>query len=47
MIFNIGDKKAKLPLSLAKTPLLLRNSFEKLDYSKYPVCLSCDWGRRR
>jgi hypothetical protein len=25
----------------------VRNNFGKLDYSDYPVCLSCDWVRRR
>ena len=25
----------------------VRNNFGKLDYSNYPVCLSCDWVRRR
>jgi hypothetical protein len=25
----------------------VRNNFGKLDYSKYPVCLSCDWVRTR
>ena len=25
----------------------VRNNFRRLDYSHYPVCLSCDWVRRR
>jgi hypothetical protein len=41
MILNIGDKKTKLLLSLAKTPLLFYPHY------KYHLCLSCDWVRRR
>jgi MoaA/NifB/PqqE/SkfB family radical SAM enzyme len=45
----LGDLNAQSVQDVWNGPVLsgVRNDFAKLDYSKYPVCLSCDWVRRR
>ncbi|MHB8067040.1 MAG: radical SAM/SPASM domain-containing protein [Desulfobaccales bacterium] len=45
----LGDLKSQSVQEVWNGPVLsgVRNNFRKLDYSKYPVCLSCDWVRRR
>ena len=45
----LGDLNAQSVEEVGNGPVLsgVRNNFRKLDYSKYPVCLSCDWVRRR
>jgi hypothetical protein len=44
----LGDLNFQSVLEVWNGPELsgVRNNFGKLDYSKYPVCLSCDWVRR-
>ena len=45
----LGDLNTQSVQEVWNGPVLaeVRNSFGKLDYSKFPVCLSCDWVRRR
>jgi MoaA/NifB/PqqE/SkfB family radical SAM enzyme len=45
----LGDLNTQSVEEVWNGPVLaeVRNSFGKLDYSKFPVCLSCDWVRRR
>ena len=45
----LGDLNSQSVQEVWNGPVLsgVRNNFRKLDYSKYPVCLSCDWVRRR
>jgi hypothetical protein len=45
----LGDLNSRSVQEVWNGPVLsgVRNNFGKLDYSKYPVCLSCDWVRRR
>jgi MoaA/NifB/PqqE/SkfB family radical SAM enzyme len=45
----LGDLNTQSVKEVWNGPVLaeVRNSFGKLDYSKFPVCLSCDWVRRR
>jgi hypothetical protein len=45
----LGDLNSQSVQDVWNGPVLsgVRNDFAKLDYSKYPVCLSCDWVRRR
>jgi Radical SAM superfamily/Iron-sulfur cluster-binding domain len=45
----LGDLNSHSVQEVWNGPVLagVRDSFRKLDYSKYPVCLSCDWVRRR
>jgi len=45
----LGDLNSHSVQEVWNGPVLsgVRNNFRKLDYSKYPVCLSCDWVRRR
>jgi MoaA/NifB/PqqE/SkfB family radical SAM enzyme len=45
----LGDLNSQSVREVWNGPVLsgVRNNFRKLDYSKYPVCLSCDWVRRR
>ena len=45
----LGDLNSQSIQEVWNGPVLsgLRNNFRKFDYSKYPVCLSCDWVRRR
>jgi radical SAM protein with 4Fe4S-binding SPASM domain len=45
----LGDLNSQSVQEVWNGPVLsgVRNNFKKLDYSKYPVCLSCDWVRRR
>jgi hypothetical protein len=45
----LGDLNSQSVQEVWNGPVLsgVRNNFGKLDYSKYPVCLSCDWVRRR
>jgi MoaA/NifB/PqqE/SkfB family radical SAM enzyme len=45
----LGDLNTQSVQEVWNGPVLakVRNSFGKLDYSKYPMCLSCDWVRRR
>jgi hypothetical protein len=45
----LGDLNSQSVQEVWNGPELsgVRNNFRKLDYSKYPVCLSCDWVRRR
>jgi hypothetical protein len=45
----LGDLNTQNVQEVWNGPVLtkVRNSFGKLDYSKFPVCLSCDWVRRR
>jgi MoaA/NifB/PqqE/SkfB family radical SAM enzyme len=45
----LGDLNAQSVQEVWNGPVLsgVRNSFGKLDYSTYPVCLSCDWVLRR
>ena len=45
----LGDLNTQTVQEVWNGPALAgtRESFGKLDYSKYPVCLSCDWVRRR
>jgi len=45
----LGDLRTQTVQEVWNGPVLtgLRDSFRRLDYGKYPVCLSCDWVRRR
>lgn len=45
----IGDLNSQSVQDVWNGPVLagVRDNFRKLDYGKYPVCLSCDWVRRR
>jgi len=45
----LGDLNFQSVEDVWNGPVLsgVRNDFKKFDYSKYPVCLSCDWVRRR
>jgi hypothetical protein len=45
----LGDLKTQTVQEVWNGPVLagVRDSFRKLDYGKFPVCLSCDWVRRR
>jgi MoaA/NifB/PqqE/SkfB family radical SAM enzyme len=45
----LGDLNSQSVQEVWNGPVLaeVRNSFGKLDYGKFPVCLSCDWVRRR
>jgi len=45
----LGDLNSQSVQQVWNGPALseVRNNFGKLDYRKYPVCLSCDWVRRR
>jgi MoaA/NifB/PqqE/SkfB family radical SAM enzyme len=45
----LGDLKAQSVQEVWNGAVLsgVRNNFGERDYSKYPVCLSCDWVRRR
>ena len=45
----LGDLNSQSVQDVWNGPVLsgVRNDFGKLDYGKYPVCLSCDWVRRR
>lgn len=45
----LGDLNAQSIQEVWNGPVLsgARDNFRKLDYSNYPVCLSCDWVRRR
>jgi MoaA/NifB/PqqE/SkfB family radical SAM enzyme len=45
----LGDLNSQSIQDVWNGPVLagVRNDFGKLDYGKYPVCLSCDWVRRR
>ena len=45
----LGDLNSQSVQDVWNGPVLagVRSDFRKLDYSKYPVCLSCDWVRRR
>ena len=45
----LGDLNSQSVQEVWNGPVLfgVRNNFRKLDYSKYQVCLSCDWVRRR
>jgi radical SAM family protein/iron-sulfur cluster protein len=45
----LGDLKTQTVQDVWNGPVLagVRDSFRKLDYGTYPVCLSCDWVRRR
>jgi len=45
----LGDLNSQSVQEVWNGPVLLgvRNNFRKLDYGEYPVCLSCDWVRRR
>jgi hypothetical protein len=45
----LGDLNSQSVQEVWNGPVLsgVRNNFRDLDYSKYPVCLSCDWVRRR
>jgi MoaA/NifB/PqqE/SkfB family radical SAM enzyme len=45
----LGDLNVQSVEEVWNGPVLsgVRNDFRKFDYSQYPVCLSCDWVRRR
>jgi Iron-sulfur cluster-binding domain/Radical SAM superfamily len=45
----LGDLNSQSVQDVWNGPVLsgVRSDFGKLDYGKYPVCLSCDWVRRR
>jgi len=45
----LGDLNSQSIQEVWNGPVLsgVRDNFRKLDYSNYPVCLSCDWVRRR
>jgi hypothetical protein len=45
----LGDLNSQSVQEVWNGPVLsgVKNNFRKLDYSNYPVCLSCDWVRRR
>ncbi len=45
----LGDLNSQSVQEVWNGPVLsgVRDSFGQLDYGKYPVCLSCDWVRRR
>lgn len=45
----LGDLNSQSVQDVWNGPVLsgVRENFGKLDYSHYPVCLSCDWVRRR
>jgi len=45
----LGDLNSQSIQEVWNGPVLsgVRDHFRKLDYSKYPVCLSCDWVHRR
>jgi hypothetical protein len=45
----LGDLNSQSVQEVWNGPVLsgVRNNFGKLYYTKYPVCLSCDWVRRR
>jgi len=45
----LGDLNSQSIQEVWNGPVLsgARDNFRKLDYSNYPVCLSCDWVRRR
>jgi MoaA/NifB/PqqE/SkfB family radical SAM enzyme len=45
----LGDLNSQSVQEVWNEPVLsgIRDNFRKLDYSNYPVCLSCDWVRRR
>ena len=45
----LGDLNSQTVQEVWNGPVLsgARDNFRKLDYSNYPVCLSCDWVRRR
>jgi MoaA/NifB/PqqE/SkfB family radical SAM enzyme len=45
----LGDLNSQSIQEVWNGPVLsgVRDNFRKFDYSKYPVCLSCDWVHRR
>ena len=45
----LGDLNSQSIQEVWNGPVLsgVRDNFSKFDYSNYPVCLSCDWVRRR
>jgi hypothetical protein len=45
----LGDLNSQSVQEVWNGPVLsgVRDNFRKFDYSKYPVCLSCDWVHRR
>jgi hypothetical protein len=45
----LGDLNSQSVQEVWNGPVLsgVRDNFRNLNYSKYPVCLSCDWVRRR